>query len=58
MAEIVITGISITVDTSNETTAKEERTVRFSIPTINVDLESPVGEAEEVRVHREVQPSQ
>ena len=29
MAEIVITGISITVDTSNVTTAKEERTVRF-----------------------------
>ena len=58
MAEIVITGISLTVDTSNVTTAKEERTVRFSIPTINVELESSDGEAEEVRVHSKVQPLQ
>ena len=58
MAENVITGISITVDTSNVTTAKKERTVRYLILTINVDLESPDGEAEEVRVHSKVQPLQ
>ena len=32
MAEIVITGISLTVDTSSVTTAKEERTLRYSVP--------------------------
>ena len=45
MAEIVITGISITVDTSNVTTAKEERTVCFLFPqsmsTSNLLTEKP-----------------
>ena len=44
-AEIVVTGISLTVDTSNVTTAKEERTVRFLFPqsmsTSNLQTEKP-----------------
>ena len=56
VAEMVITGILLTVEGSEGTSVKEEKIVNFSIPTIKVVLQAPVSKAENMRLHNRVQP--